>query len=196
MSSESFWSSTSGSIFSSSFLTNRCKRKGRRGSEVKEKPRNGGKIKGAVKVNPRRGQRITRAGVCLPAEPWSSRAERAFCPGCAPHALVVRSLFRAGRGEDMELCPPRELWGRRVKTRPCQGGGKSTWTGAPSAKRREGRRGNRKEGLVTMFWKGRCLKTIRKGWPRAEDLCVSVLPHTFSSIKSEPLQQVQLLNLV
>lgn len=63
---------------------------------MKEKPRDGGKIKGAVKVNPRRGQRITRAGVCLPAEPWSSRAERAFCPGCAAHsapaALPMRSL--------------------------------------------------------------------------------------------------------
>lgn len=64
---------------------------------------------------------------------------------CAPGALSVRSLFRAERDGTLPSTGTVRLPGGE-KNSGVRKEEKSTWSGAPSATRREGRRENRKEG--------------------------------------------------
>lgn len=147
---------------------------------MKEKQSKEGKEerKGAVKVNLRRSQRISLAGSFSNLKPGGAEQSAHSVPGAPP----LRALFRMERGEEMGLCPPQELWGCRGKSPLCPGGGKATWTGAPSAKPREGRKEERKERKQEGGWRDswQCferdaIKKIGKGWSRTEDLCLPVV---------------------
>lgn len=202
MSSISVWSSTSGSVFSSSFLPTDVK--GKEGGEARwrRSPEMGERLRGRWKLIRDAANESQEPGSVYQLNPGAAERSAHSAPAalripprlrspCARWALFVPSRKRRRNGalpSTGTLRPPG-------KNSPVPGRRKVDvdWSSKRKAKRRK--EGNRKEGLVTMFWKGRCLKIIRKGWPRAEDLRVSVLPHT-TSYKSGRLQPVQLLNLV